>query len=334
MAIARSSITIIRCWRWCWDILRPLDCIVLPLLAFHIILLFIALVTFVAVEGSSAQRKPQTAFLSYTSWSHAGLGQCHGYSSNAILRKGRKAVCDRLKKESDATSATGRRTKSIGLTMTLARRRARGGPRQRKTKDKTDTRGAQSALHAKATGRNRVIRAQTSTSRLSCQRIGGRRMVALLCQGTLSRNHIQAASRRRHPRQAYHRHRFRPKTGSQPWRRTWLIIQAASRRRHPRQAYHRHRLRPNKGSQPWRRTWLIFDSALLGWRSASELPGWRSAPRARPLVQDSHGLGPGARAGPGARTGPGASTKLRLEVLTGSRQERYPARVKYIAIIC
>ena len=40
-----------------------------PLLAFHIILLFIALVTFVAVEGSSAQRKPQTAFLSYTSWS-------------------------------------------------------------------------------------------------------------------------------------------------------------------------------------------------------------------------------------------------------------------------
>ena len=69
MAIARSSITIIRCWRWCWDILRPLDCIVLPLLAFHIILLFIALVTFVAVEGSSAQRKPQTAFLSYTSWS-------------------------------------------------------------------------------------------------------------------------------------------------------------------------------------------------------------------------------------------------------------------------
>ena len=31
------------------DILRPLDCIVIPLLAFHIILLFIALVTFVAV---------------------------------------------------------------------------------------------------------------------------------------------------------------------------------------------------------------------------------------------------------------------------------------------
>ena len=31
------------------DILRPLDCIVLPLLAFRIIILFIALVTFVAV---------------------------------------------------------------------------------------------------------------------------------------------------------------------------------------------------------------------------------------------------------------------------------------------
>ena len=58
MAIARSSITIIRRWRWCWDILRPLDCIVLPLLAFHIILLFIALVTFVAVcrEAVSSRR--------------------------------------------------------------------------------------------------------------------------------------------------------------------------------------------------------------------------------------------------------------------------------------
>ena len=99
-------------------------------------------------------------------------------------------------------------------------------------------------------------------------------MVALLCRGTLSRKHIQAASRRRHPRQAYHR------------------------------------LRPKKGSQPWRRRWLSFDS---------ELPSWRSTPRARPLVQDSHGLGPGARTGPGARI------KLRLEVLTGSRQERYPA---------
>ena len=58
MAIARSSITIIRRWCWCWDILRPLDCIVLPLLAFRIILLFIALVTFVAVcrEAVSSRR--------------------------------------------------------------------------------------------------------------------------------------------------------------------------------------------------------------------------------------------------------------------------------------
>ena len=79
-------------------------------------------------------------------------------------------------------------------------------------------------------------------------------------------------------------------------------IQAASRRRHPRQAYHR--LRPKKGSQPWRRRWLSFDA---------ELPSWRSTPRARPLVQDSHGLGRGLW------------TKLRLEVLTASRQERYPA---------
>ena len=40
------------------DILRPLDCIVLPLLAFHIILLFIALVTFVTVcrESVSSRR--------------------------------------------------------------------------------------------------------------------------------------------------------------------------------------------------------------------------------------------------------------------------------------
>ena len=231
----------------------------------------------------------------------------------------------------------------IGVTRTPAWRRACGGPRQRNAKDKANTRGARSALHAKAGGRNRAITARTSTSRLSCQRIGGRRMVALLCQGTLSRKHIQAASRRRHPRQAYRRHRFRPKTGSQPWRRTWLIIQAASRRRHPRQAYHRlrpkkgsqpwrrrwrhlrgtpsrkdmqaaslrrhlrqayHLLRPKKGSQPWRRRWLSFDS---------ELPSWRSTPRARPLVQDSHGLGRGLW------------TKLRLEVLTASRQERYPA---------
>ena len=40
------------------DILRPLDCIVLPLLAFRIIILFIALVTFVAVcrEAVSSRR--------------------------------------------------------------------------------------------------------------------------------------------------------------------------------------------------------------------------------------------------------------------------------------
>ena len=64
MAIARSSITIIRCWRWCWDILRPLDCIVLPLLAFHIILLFIALVTFVAVcREAVSSRRPWSFFV-------------------------------------------------------------------------------------------------------------------------------------------------------------------------------------------------------------------------------------------------------------------------------
>ena len=64
MAIARSSITIIRCWRWCWDILRPLDCIVLPLLAFHIILLFIALVTFVAVcREAVSSRRPRLFFV-------------------------------------------------------------------------------------------------------------------------------------------------------------------------------------------------------------------------------------------------------------------------------
>ena len=64
MAIARSSITIIRRWCWCWDILRPLDCIVLPLLAFHIILLFIALVTFVAVcrEAVSSRRSHEDIF--------------------------------------------------------------------------------------------------------------------------------------------------------------------------------------------------------------------------------------------------------------------------------
>ena len=64
MAIARSSITIIRRWCWCWDILRPLDCIVLPLLAFHIILVFIALVTFVAVcrEAVSSRRSHEDIF--------------------------------------------------------------------------------------------------------------------------------------------------------------------------------------------------------------------------------------------------------------------------------
>ena len=165
----------------------------------------------------------------------------------------------------------------IGVTRTPAWRRACIGPRQRNTKEKANTRGARGALQAKAIGRAGAITARTSTSRLSCQIIGGRRMVALLCRGTLSRKHIQAASRRRHP-------------------------QAKSRRRHPRQAYHR--LRPKKGSQPWMRRWLSFDS---------ELPSWRSTPRKRPLVQDSHGLGRGLW------------TKLRLEVLTASRQERYPA---------
>ena len=149
-----------------------------------------------------------------------------------------------------------------------ARRRAFIGPRQRNTKEKANTRGARGALQAKTTGRAGAITARSSTSRLSCQSIGGRRLVALLCRGTLSRKHIQAASRRRPPRQAYHR--FRSK----------------------------------KGSQPWRRRWLSFDA---------ELPSWRSTPRKRPLVQDSHGLGRGLW------------TKLRLEVLTASRQERYPA---------
>ena len=102
-----------------------------------------------------------------------------------------------------------------------ARRRAFIGPRQRNTKEKANPpRCARSALHAKASGRSRAIIARATKSRLSCQSIGGRRLVALLCRGTLSRKHIQAASRRRHPRQAYHR--FRSKKGSQPWRRRWL----------------------------------------------------------------------------------------------------------------
>ena len=172
-----------------------------------------------------------------------------------------------------------------------ARRRACGGPRKRKARsvrftqkrargaeagaERANPRGARGALHAKASGRDRAITA--STSRLSCQSIGGRRLVAngsvaLLARGTLvaygsmealssSRKHIQAASRRRHPRQAHHRKH----------------IQAASRRRHPRQAYHRFRLK--KGSQPWRRRWLSFDA---------ELPSWRGTPRARPHPAHRH----------------------------------------------
>ena len=47
------------------DILRPLHCIVLPLLAFHIILLFIALVTFVAVcrEAVSSRRSHEDSLV-------------------------------------------------------------------------------------------------------------------------------------------------------------------------------------------------------------------------------------------------------------------------------
>ena len=148
-----------------------------------------------------------------------------------------------------------------------ARGRACGGPRKRNTKEKANLRGARGALHAKASGRARAIAARASTSRLSCQSIGGRRLVANGSVALLarSRKHIQAASRRRHPRQAHHRKH----------------IQAASRRRHPRQAYHR--LRPKKGSQPWRRRWLGFDS---------ELTSWSSTPRARPQAEASRGLIP------------------------------------------
>ena len=143
----------------------------------------------------------------------------------------------------------------IGVPRMPARRRACGGPRQGNTKEKANPGGARGALHAKTSGRARAITVRASTSRLSCESIGGthRRLVALLrrhlhhhrigaaatrhLRGTLSRKHIQAASLRRHPRQAYHR------------------------------------LRPKKGSQPWRRRWLSFDS---------ELPSWRSTSRARP----------------------------------------------------
>ena len=46
------------------DIIRPLDCIVLPLLAFHIILVFIALVTFVAVcREAVSSRRPRSFFV-------------------------------------------------------------------------------------------------------------------------------------------------------------------------------------------------------------------------------------------------------------------------------
>ena len=162
-----------------------------------------------------------------------------------------------------------------------ARRRACGGPRKRKARsvrftrkrargaeagaERANPRGARGALHAKASGRDRAITA--STSSLSCHSIGGRRLVANGSVALLarSRKNIQAASRRRHPRQAHHRKH----------------IQAASRRRHPRQAYHR--LRPKKGSQPWRRRWLSFDS---------ELPSWSSTPRARPQAEASRGLIP------------------------------------------
>ena len=152
---------------------------------------------------------------------------------NAVSPPGRHCLI--VHKESDATCAAGRRKMGIGVPREPARRRAFIGPRQRNTKEKANPGGARGALHAKASGRAGAITARASTSRLSCQSIGGRRLVALLCRGTLSRKHIQAAcnsgqgnleacsaaSRRRHPRQAYHR--LRPKKGSQPWRRRWLI---------------------------------------------------------------------------------------------------------------
>ena len=50
MAIARSSITIIRRWCWCWDILRPADRIVFLLLTFHIILRhYVPLIPFIVL---------------------------------------------------------------------------------------------------------------------------------------------------------------------------------------------------------------------------------------------------------------------------------------------
>ena len=182
-----------------------------------------------------------------------------------MSRKGSTAVRKRFHIKSDATCAAGRTQRRMGVPRMPARRRAYCGPRQGNTKEKANMRGARSALQPPAIGRARVTTTRASTSSLSCQRNGGRRLVALLCQGTLSRNRIQTASRRRYPRQAHHRKH----------------IQAASRRRQPRRACHR--LRPKKGSQPWRRRWLIFDS---------ELPSWRSTPRARPPVEASRGLIP------------------------------------------
>ena len=153
-----------------------------------------------------------------------------------------------------------RKARSVRFT----RKRARG---VEAGAERANPRGARGALHAKASGRARAIAARASTSRLSCQSIGGRRLVANGSVALLarSRKNIQAASRRRHPRQAHHRKH----------------IQAASRRRHPRQAYHR--LRPKKGSQPWRRRWTGFDS---------ELTSWSSTPRARPQAEASRGLIP------------------------------------------
>ena len=153
---------------------------------------------------------------------------------NALARQGRTAEGNRVHKASDATCAAGRRKRRIGVPRMPARRRACGGPRQRNTKERANPGGARGALHTEASGRARAIAAQASASRLPCHSIGGRRLVARLCRGTLSRKHIQAASRRRHPRQAHHRKHI-----------------------------------SKKGSQPWRRRWLSFDSELPSWRSTS-----------------------------------------------------------------
>ena len=172
----------------------------------------------------------------------------------------------------------------IGVPRMPARRRAFIGPRQRNTKEKKATppwRGARSALHAEASGRVRAIRARATKSRLSCQSIG--RLVALLCRGTLSRKHIQAACN--------------------SGQGNLEACSAASRRRHPRQAYHR--FRSKKGSQPWRRRWLGFDAGLPSWRGtprARPHPAHRHRAllgclieghcRARPQAEASRGLIP------------------------------------------